>query len=183
MTASLIARTGAGRVAGAGRAASRGMLLLLACISITCQKDHRMFSRSGQQATVSRDVGAFMRLLNLPARPAEVWWEETPVGEPGGIGPTDYDLSAVLHFDASTAAAMAKKAPPLPEEPVLLPLDANRPWLPAPVRAAIQRHDGHFISVRGSKFDAQPFLKPPYTSGAFIVVDGDGYVYISVRTS
>lgn len=161
----------------AATAARWGAALLVACFSLACH------GRRKHETAVSRDVDAIMRALNLPARPVEAWWEETPVGQPGGIGPTDYDLSAVLLFDPATAAALAKKAPPLPEAPVLLPREALRPWMPAPVRAAIQRHDDDFISVRGSKFDAQPFLKPPYASGAFIVIEGSGYVYISVRTS
>jgi len=162
------------RAATAARCAAA---LYVACFTLACH------SKAKHETAVSRNVDAIMRALNLPARPVEAWWEETPVGQPGGIGPTDYDLSAVLLFDPATAASLAKKAPPLPEAPVLLPSEALRPWLPEPVRAALQRHGDDFLSVRGSKFDAQPFLKPPYTSGAFIVIDGGGYVYISVRTS
>jgi len=161
----------------AATAARWGAALLAVCFSLACH------GKPKHETAVSRNVDAIMRALNLPSRPVEAWWEETPVGQPGGIGPTDYDLSAVLLFDVATAASLAKKAPPLPEVPVLLPTEAMRPWLPDAVRAAIQRYDADFVSVKGSKFDAQPFLKPPYTSGAFIVIDGGGYVYISVRTS
>jgi len=162
------------KVATAGRYAAA---LLAACFTLACH------GRPKQGPTVSRSIDPIMRALKLPFRPVEAWWEETPVGEPGGIGPTDYDLNAVLLFDAATASALAKKAPSLPESPVLLPSDVLQPWLPAPVRAAMQPYDKDFVSVRGAKYDAQPFLKPPYTSGAFIVIEGSGYVYISVRTS
>jgi hypothetical protein len=60
---------------------------------------------------------------------------------------------------------------------------ANRPWLPAPVRAAIQPFDDHSVTVRGQKFDAAPFLKAPFSTGYFVIVEGGAYVIVNLQTS
>jgi hypothetical protein len=134
-------------------------------------------------APVSKDVDALMRLLALPAKPIEAWWQETPVGAQGGLGPSDYDLRAVLRFDKSVVDAIAKTAPPLPGDRARFSSGADLPWLPPAVRAALTRLDDRTIAVRGHRFDAAPLLKPPLGNGAFVVIEGGAYIFLSARTS
>jgi hypothetical protein len=51
------------------------------------------------------------------------------------------------------------------------------------VRAAVQLHDDHSVTVREQKFDGTPFLKAPFNSGYFVVVEGGEYVILSLQTS
>jgi hypothetical protein len=148
-----------------------------------CHRSTTTAHARAQDSAVSQDVDALTRLLNLPSKPSQVWWQETPVGASGGLGPTDHDLHAVLRFDKGVGDGLGLAAPSLPSDPARLSLAADLPWLPPPVRAAISRFDDHSIAVRGRKFDAAPLLKPPFGTGAFIVIDGGEYVFLSARTS
>ncbi|HEX3696216.1 MAG TPA: hypothetical protein VH374_12605 [Polyangia bacterium] len=131
--------------------------------------------------SVARSVDQLKALINLPISPSEVWFEDVPRGQPGGLGPTDYVLVAVLRMAPTATAELTKTATSRPGNRISS--TANRPWLPPPVRAAIQPFDDHSVTVRGQKFDAAPFLKAPFSTGYFIVVDGGEYVIVSLQTS
>jgi hypothetical protein len=51
------------------------------------------------------------------------------------------------------------------------------------VKAAIHPYDDHSVTVRGDKFDAAPFAKSPFLSGAFVAVEGGEYAILVLQTS
>jgi hypothetical protein len=119
----------------------------------------------------------------LPATPSEVWFEQVARGTPGGLGPTDYLLIAVIRFERADLARITSAAQRRPGSPPRIPLTANRPWLPEPLKLAIRPYDSHSASIRGDKFDAAPFAKSPFLSGTFVVVEGGEYVLLVLETS
>ena len=131
--------------------------------------------------TVARSVDELKLLINLPASPKEVWFEDVPRGQPGGLGPTDHVLVAVLRLEVAETDRLTKAAASRPGSRISS--TANRPWLPPPVRAAIQPYDDHSVTVRGEKFDGAPFVKAPFSAGYFVVVEGGEYVIVSLQTS
>jgi hypothetical protein len=72
-------------------------------------------------------VDALSGLVNLPIPPSEVWFEQVPRGTPGGIGPTDYVLVAVMKFDATSTERLVKGASARPGSPPRISSNANRP--------------------------------------------------------
>jgi hypothetical protein len=134
-------------------------------------------------AAVERRIEKLRNLVTLPATPAEVWFEQVPRGTPGGLGPTDYLLVAVLRFERADLARITATAQRRPGSPPRLSTTAHRPWLPEPVKAAIRPHDDHSVTVRGDKFDAAPFAKSPFLSGTFVAVEGGEYVILVLQTS
>ncbi len=133
--------------------------------------------------SVSHEQEAIRSRLNLPTAPLEVSFEELPRGVPGGLGPTDYVLVALLRFDEPTLARLAETSQPRPGSPPRISLLADRPWFPPPVKAAIEGRDGSGVSIHGRKFDAAPLLKSPYSTGYFVIVEGTDYMILSAQTS
>jgi hypothetical protein len=136
----------------------------------------------GREVSVDRRVELLGKLITLPATPLEVWFEEVPRGTPGGIGPTDFTLIAVLRFPREDIERISRAAKPRPDSPPRLLNVVQRPWLPDPVRSAIQPFDERSVTIRGQKFDATPFAKSPLLSGAFVAVEGGEYALLVLGT-
>lgn len=146
-----------------------------------CQKGMSAMNGKNQGVAVDRRIEKLRDLITLPATPAEAWFEQVPRGTPGGLGPTDYLLIAVMRFERADLARIAAAAHRRPGS--RLSTAAHRPWLPDPVREAIRPYDDHSVSVRGDKFDAAPFAKSLFRSGTFVVVEGGEYVILVLETS
>jgi hypothetical protein len=121
--------------------------------------------------------------MNLPGAPSEVSFQQVPRGTPGGLGPTDYVLVALLRFDQGILKHLAETSQPRPGSPPRISEIANRPWFPPSVKAAIEPAAAGTFSVRGRKFDASLLLKPPYATGYFVIVEGTDYMIVSAETS
>jgi len=131
-------------------------------------------------SSVSHDVQLLGKLLKLPAPPVEASFEEVPVGTPGGFGPTDYQLVAVLRFDAAALARLTAASPG--GDPVTVPA---RPWFPAVLKGKVVPEAGASGDgvVQGRAIDAATLYRPRYSSGAAVLVEGTDYVVLIARTS
>lgn len=136
-----------------------------------------------QTVTVDQRIDKLREVVTLPTPPVEVWFEQVPRGTPGGLGPSDYLLIAVMRFKPTELARITERAQRRPGTPPRVTSSAKRPWLPEPVKAAIRDYDDHSVSVRGEKFDAASFAKSPFLSGTFSVVEGGEYVILVMETS
>jgi hypothetical protein len=133
---------------------------------------------------VGRDLDRLGKRIQLPVKPSEVWFEERPVGRPGGMGPTDYQLIAVLRFDPGTLKTLEGSAKENTGEPAVVGHEFDRPWLPPAVKAALQPRDEDSRGVRdGREFDGAPFFRSPFTTGFFVIVGATGYVLLSLQTT
>lgn len=164
----------------------RAMALLLGfsmAVGPACHKGvSAMNEKKNQGAPVDRRIEILRELITLPATPVEVWFEQTPLGRPGGLGPTDYMLVVVLRFARADLARITSAAQPLPGSPARIATTANRAWLPEPVKGAIRPHDESSVSIRGGQFDAAPFARSPFPSGTFVAVEGGEYVLLVLQT-
>jgi hypothetical protein len=138
---------------------------------------------NNQAIAVERSIEKLRGIITLPAAPSEVWFEQVPRGSPGGLGPTDYLLIAVVRFEAADVARITASAQRRPGSPPRLSTAVRRPWLPEPVKAAIHPYDDQSVTVRGDKFDATPFAKSPFLSGNFVAVEGGEYILLVLQTS
>jgi len=133
--------------------------------------------------SVSHDVQLLGKLLKLPAVPLEASFEEVPLGTPGGFGPTDYQLVAVLRFDAAAVARLTATSPA--GDPAGTGAVPVRPWFPAALKAKVVTTGGAGgdAVVQGRAIDATAIFRPRYSSGAAVLVEGTDYVVLSARTS
>ena len=147
-----------------------------------CHKGISAMNGRTEAVAADRHVDKLQALITLPAKPAEVWFEQVPRGTPGGLGPTDYLLVAVLRFDRDDLARVTDAAQHRPGSPPRISATANRAWFPDAVKGAIRPFDDHSVAVRGDKFDAAAFAKAPFLSGSFVVVEGGEYVILVLET-
>jgi hypothetical protein len=102
----------------------------------------------------SNDVDALAQVVRLPRRPNRVQWRKAVLGR-GGLGPTDWSLTALLEFseaDAKVLLAGCEVAPPGTELPEL------GPWLPQDVREN--------AAAKVMAYDAAAFFRSPLLHGA-----------------
>jgi hypothetical protein len=130
-------------------------------------------------SSVSHDAHVLGLLLQLPAPPLEVTFEEVPVGTPGGFGPTDYRLVAVIRFDAGIVEKLARSGADTATDSVGVP---DAPWLPDAVKAQVVREGGRAF-VRGRTLDGEAMFRPRYSTGGAVLVAGTDYVILVAQTS
>jgi len=143
---------------------------------------------SARHATsaVSHDAQLLGKLLKLPAPPLEVSFEEVPLGAPGGLGPTDYLLVAVLRFDAGALARLAAAAEAAGSSAHAFPGDETLPgraWFPEALKARLTTAGDAGATVRGRAIDAAAIFRPRYSMGRGVIVDGTDYVVLVAQTS
>ncbi|HXJ22693.1 MAG TPA: hypothetical protein VMT03_20920 [Polyangia bacterium] len=163
--------------------AIRICLSISLCGSPACHRGQSAMSHEPESSTPSRSIPNFRKIVSLPAEPDEVWFEQVPRGTPGGLGPTDYFLVAVMRFSPGALATVLKNGTRTGDKsPGILPA-ANRAWFPTPVKAAVRSVDAQNVSFRGEEFDGAPFASGAFSSGSFIVIAGGEYVLLVLTTS
>jgi len=148
-----------------------------------CHKGISAMNERTGAAAPERGVDKLRSLITLPANPTEVWFEQVPRGTPGGLGPTDYLLVAVLRFERAELARVTSAAQRRPGAPPRISAAASRPWFPDAVKRAVRPYDDHSVAVRGDKFDAAPFAKSPFLSGYVVAVEGGEYLIVVLETN
>lgn len=139
-------------------------------------------NKKNDDVAVDRRIEKLRDLITLSITPEEVWFETVPLGIPGGLGPTDYQLIAIMRFERADLTRITTAAHRSPGSLPRISTTENRPWFPEPVKAAIRPYDDHRVTVRGDKFDAAPFAKSPFLSGIFVAVEGGEYVILVLQT-
>ena len=134
-------------------------------------------------AFVSHDARLLGRMLSLPAVPLAVVFEEVPLGTPGGLGPTDYALVAVLRFDPGVVRGLAASGAFADASSTELVTVPTRPWFPADLQAKLRPLDAARAVVPGRALAPEPFLRPRYSSGSVTAVDGTDCVIVTCATS
>jgi hypothetical protein len=150
----------------------------------TCRRGSAEGTKPATSGEVGHDVNRLGRRIQLPVKPSEVWFEERPVGRPGGLGPTDYQLIAVMRFDPAALKTLEGATKSNTGQGAAVGREFDRPWLPPEVKAALQPRDEDSRRVRdGREFDGTPFFRSPFLTGYFVIVGATGYVLLSLQTT
>lgn len=149
------------------------VLILTQCVT-SCSSANQNASNSPASNTnnstpIAKDnIHEFADLVQLPFEPEEVAWNEQP-----GKG-----LTAVVRFSAEDAermtADLARSGQPAAETVTV------ESWFPAELLA--QSDLTGESAVKGQSFSAASFLKPPYTSGKIIRVEGTDYFILQISS-
>lgn len=139
-------------------------------------------SATGKQAEVRNDIEALARTINLPVRPTEALWQIKTMGVENSRapGPTDYQLTAVLKFDAANTAILLER---LGESSAPKPTDNVEiaEWFPEEIKKAAQPN-GTALKLKGTIYAPDSLLRPPYSSGTLIRVGTTNYFVLKAFT-
>ncbi len=125
-----------------------------------------------EAVTVSTDIEALGRLIRLPARPQEAWWQTQALGEAGGLGPSDWLLVAVLRFAPDAARPLLAGA-----AQTQLPPGDFPDWALARVLGGGPGES----EARACAID--PFAKPPLLDGACFHLAGADLFLLRLHTT
>jgi hypothetical protein len=118
-----------------------------------------------QPEPLSRDSEALSRVIELPVIPIEVWWRGGSMATPGGVGPTDELLLAVLRLEASELRALVGSGGQQSiAEPLRIP-KGMLGGLPLEVVSRLVLEDDEQYRIDGSVFDPAPFARSPFSDG------------------
>ncbi|RKH48478.1 hypothetical protein [Corallococcus llansteffanensis] len=103
-------------------------------------------------AKTGTDLETLQKLVTLPRRPQAVQWRSSARGIPGGLGPTDTQLLAVLEYPAADVQALLST---LKSTRLTVKVDDGG-WLPEATREALKQ---------ATAYEATPFFKSPLNQG------------------
>lgn len=127
-------------------------------------------------ADVSRDIEALGKTIGLPVRPRAAVWNAQKLGNANNQvpGPTDYRLVAVFEFDeAGVKTLLEKIGETSPAAAVRI-----ENWFPEELKKAAETSKSNAANdpeLEGKKYDADLFLRSPYTNGTLTRIDQTNY--------
>jgi hypothetical protein len=133
-----------------------------------------------QTEDASADVERLSQQIALPVRPAAVLWRQEVLGKQNSAvpGPTDHRLVAVLEYDEKDARALVEKVRGESKETSVGNVDVE-PWFPEAVKKLARKDDDATV-VEGAAYDADSFLRAPYTSGKLVRVGETNYFVLKL---
>lgn len=129
------------------------------------------------------DLGALSRLIRLPYTPERGIYT-TAIRGVVGLGPTDWELAALLTFDVTQAEAIVREAArrPRPRSPLVVPPE-RVDWFPPDARDLLLEspQDRGFL-LKGELYDVNDFIKPPLTHGQMARAGATSHFYLYLYT-
>ncbi|SEU09789.1 hypothetical protein [Stigmatella erecta] len=127
-------------------------------------------SQAAAPAKTGTDLDSLEQMVNLPQRPAAVQWRKALRGRGGGLGPTDWQLIAVLEYPAAEAQALVSTLKPTG---LAAPGLDDGGWLPEATRQSLKS---------AQAYDASAFYRPPLQEGTVLHVPGSSTFVLSLFT-
>ena len=134
-----------------------------------------MAQTSDHTKDVSADIERLSQQIALPARPVSALWRQEVLGQQNSAvpGPTDQRLVAVLEYDEEGARALIEKVRGESKEANVGNVDVE-PWFPEALKK-LARKDDDGMRLEGAAYDADSFLRAPYSSGKLVRVGETNY--------
>lgn len=128
----------------------------------------------------SDDIELLSRQIALPVRPAAVLWRQEVLGKQSSDvpGPTDRRLVAVLRYDEKDARALVKKVRGESKETNVGNVDVET-WFPEELKKLARKDDDGTI-LEGATYEADSFLRAPYSSGKLVRVGETNYFVLKI---
>lgn len=130
------------------------------------QTTNKNMPANSDKNSASSDVNALAQKIELPVKPLEAVWLEEKLGNPDNNvpGPTDYRLTAVLKFSETDAEKLPEK---INSEKLPGGLVEIEKWFPEDLK----NKAGESMKLNGTKYDADAFLRSPYTQGTITRIE------------
>ncbi|AGC49037.1 hypothetical protein MYSTI_07765 [Myxococcus stipitatus DSM 14675] len=120
-------------------------------------------------ARTGTDLASLEQAVTLPRRPVAVQWRKAIRGSVG-LGPTDWELLAVLEYSEADTQALLSTLTPTELAPPTL---EDGGWLPAATRKSLEQ---------ARAYDASAFYRPPLQNGTVLHVPGTRTFVLSLFT-
>jgi hypothetical protein len=139
--------------------------LLIGSVSFACEKPAARsdaMTTTAAAATAAKtgtDLETLERAVSLPRRPRAAQWRKALRGTVG-LGPTDWQLVAVLEYSPEDSAALLAT---LTSTRLTSSIGDDDGWLPAATRVALKD---------APAFEATPFFKSPLLQGTLFHLPG-----------
>jgi hypothetical protein len=139
-----------------------------------------MAQTSDHKEDTSADIERLSQQVALPVRPAAVLWRQEVLGKQSSAvpGPTDQRLVAVLKYDEKDARALIEKVGGGPTETGVGNVDVE-PWFPEALKKLARKSDDGMI-LEGAAYEADSFLRAPYSSGKLVRVGETNYFVLKI---
>lgn len=139
-----------------------------------------MAQTSGHTEGTSADIERLSQQIALPVRPAAVLWRQEVLGKQSSAvpGPTDHRLVALLRYDEQDARALIEKVRGESKETNVGNVDVE-PWFPEEVKK-LARKDDDGTTLEGATYEADAFLRAPYSSGKLVRVGETNYFVLKL---
>lgn len=139
-----------------------------------------MTQTSSHTEDTSADIERLSQQIALPVRPAAVLWRQEVLGKQNSAvpGPTDHRLVAVLEYDEQDARALIEKVRGESKETNVGNVDVE-PWFPEAVKKFARKDDDGTI-LEGATYEADAFLRAPYSSGKLVRVGETNFFVLKV---
>ena len=139
-----------------------------------------MAQTSDQKEGASADIERLSQQITLPVRPAAALWRQEVLGKQNSSvpGPTDHRLIAVLRYDEQDARALVEKVGGESKEANVGNVDVE-PWFPEEVKKLARKNDDGAM-LEGAAYDADSFLRAPYSSGKLVRVGETNYFVLKL---
>lgn len=124
---------------------------------------------SVQQAKTGTDLETLEKTVTLPRRPQAAQWRKSLRGTVG-LGPTDWQLLAVLEYSPDDAQALLASLKPVKRASVKVD---DGGWLPEATREALKG---------APAYDASDFLRPPLQAGNVFHLPGSNTFVLALVT-
>lgn len=139
-------------------------------------------ANAGESTVISGEVEPLAKLIHLPAPPKSVRWMLTPLSDSDVIGPTDYDLLALLEYDGAICDKIVRDSKADATTMLLSPKEVAD-WLPVELRDHIVREDNGYYRVIGTTFAPTLFAKGAFLQGFAIRLDHTDLLLVALRTN
>lgn len=138
-------------------------------------------TKPGQTNPPKDDVSELLTIIRLPEVPDEASWREEPLGKNDNRvpGPNDRKLTAVLKYNAETAAKLIaqieKNKKPEPAE------IGTENWFPEELIAQSQISGNEML--KGTVYGANDFFNMPYGNGKITRIENTNYFVLELFTT
>jgi hypothetical protein len=126
---------------------------------------------SAQQAKTGTDLDTLEKTVTLPRRPRAAQWRKSLLGGVG-LGPTDWQLLAVLEYSEEDARALLAELKPLRGGASGAEVEDGG-WLPGATRTALNQ---------AKAYDASAFFRSPLRAGSLYHLPGSNTFVLSLFT-
>jgi hypothetical protein len=128
------------------------------------------------------DVAKLTKFIALPLAPREVHWQVVEQGvRTGSVGPTDFELVAVMTFDdASIQQLKDEMVEQTNPKEAYVAKTFVKPWFPDSVRRLFAADAAYpdYFKVGGMRLDPAPFRKGALQDGYAILTGNEVLLYL-----
>lgn len=172
-----------------GKTSAVWLILLIGILPFTtsCRTttNNSDLPREEQTMSYQTDVAALNRLIQLPAEPQKAYWQTYDKSDRGSeLGPTDWELVAVLEYDVETIQNLQTQLieQTHPAELFVNP-DFVKSWFPPAISDQFveDARYSQLLKLNSQRYMPTPFTKAPLHTGYLFISDNLIFLFLHTQ--